>query len=71
MTLLFVCAPFGLSGTFDVLKFCIVFGVVKSKEWAVVFNEDGIILTSHKIENVFEPFEDKHKRFGATVKKVL
>ena len=38
-------------------------------EWLVIFSENGTLLTSHKKEEVEISFEDKHKKFGAKIKK--
>ena len=39
------------------------------KDWAVVFNENGQIMTSYKITNESEGFLAKQKRFKAKIKE--
>jgi len=36
-------------------------------EWIVIFAENGILLTSHKKEEMEISFELKHKKFGAKI----
>ena len=38
-------------------------------DWFVIFNEDGIILTSHKKDETKMPFEQKHAQLGAKLQK--
>ncbi len=38
-------------------------------DWFVIFNEDGIILTSHKKDETKMPFEQKHVQLGAKLQK--
>ena len=40
-----------------------------SGDWFVIFNEDGIILTSHKKDETKVPFELKHAQLGAKLQQ--
>ncbi len=40
-----------------------------NKDWAVVFNEHGQIMTSYKIEETSLDFEAKHKKYNAKITK--
>ena len=40
-----------------------------NEEWIVIFAENGTLLTSHKKEKTELSFEEKHKKYGAIIKK--
>jgi len=41
----------------------------KKNNWAVIFNEEGEVMTSYKIENDKKSFEELHKEVGAKIQK--
>ena len=40
-----------------------------NEEWIVIFTENGEMITSHKKELTELSFEEKHKKYGAEIKK--
>ena len=41
----------------------------RKKEWAVVFNESGEIMTSYKVDPDKKSFEELHKEVGGKIEK--
>ena len=41
----------------------------KKNNWVVIFNENGEIMTSYKIENDKKSFEELHKEVGGIIQK--
>ena len=41
----------------------------KKRDWAVIFNEEGRIMTSYKVELGLNSFEQLHREVGAEIEK--
>ena len=46
-----------------------IYAIYRKNNWAVIFNENGEIMTSYKIEKGKKSFEELHKEVGGIIKK--